>query len=216
MRNEKALTNYFDSCLSFIKTNPSAKFYEPAIPVSNPTTTANSPTIGQVGEGQEVAAPVRPESSVVHVVIVRKLDELHELVDKRKEVLHELEAAHVVLAQQVMSAVAAHIRLQAKQPNLKERILRVAEKKISKDVDTLVEALGPFLPVDSTEAKIWNSSNPEKRTPLPNRTIWEVLADLPPPLLDPYQPTTKLKVFRGQLAPSIDYFLTKLNLLTVS
>jgi hypothetical protein len=218
MRTEKALVNYFDSCLTFIKQNPSAKFYEPAIPVSNTTTAGNSPVIGHAGdrESSEVQAPSRPGSSVVHVVIVRKLDELHELVDKRKEVLHELEAAHVNLARQVMSVVAAHVRIKAKQLTLKERLLRVKEKEVSQDMDILVEALGPFLQADSKEGKIWKSWNPEKRTILPNRTIWEAMADLPPHLLDPYQPTTKLKVFRGQHAPSIDYFLTKLNLLTVS
>ncbi|SNX84519.1 uncharacterized protein MEPE_03228 [Melanopsichium pennsylvanicum] len=46
-------------------------------------------------------------------------------------------------------------------------------------------------------------------------TIWEALHHLPRELLDPYQPATRLSaLFRGQTVPTIDYLLTKLNLLT--
>ncbi len=46
-------------------------------------------------------------------------------------------------------------------------------------------------------------------------TVWEALNELPRELLDPFQPATRLSaLFRGQTVPTIDYLLTKLNLLT--
>ncbi|PWN32848.1 uncharacterized protein FA14DRAFT_110789, partial [Meira miltonrushii] len=46
-------------------------------------------------------------------------------------------------------------------------------------------------------------------------TVWEALSQVPRELLDPFQPVTRLSsLFRGQKVPTIDYLLTKLNLLT--
>jgi hypothetical protein len=46
-------------------------------------------------------------------------------------------------------------------------------------------------------------------------TIWDALLSLPRSSLDAYQPLINLQhVFRGQVVPSIDYYTTKLNLLT--
>lgn len=48
-----------------------------------------------------------------------------------------------------------------------------------------------------------------------NRTVWEALSSVPREHLDPFQPVTRLSsLFRGQKVPTIDYLLTKLNLLT--
>ncbi|TKY85905.1 hypothetical protein EX895_005446 [Sporisorium graminicola] len=48
-----------------------------------------------------------------------------------------------------------------------------------------------------------------------SETVWEALNELPRELLDPFQPATRLSaLFRGQTVPTIDYLLTKLNLLT--
>jgi uncharacterized membrane protein YvlD (DUF360 family) len=48
-----------------------------------------------------------------------------------------------------------------------------------------------------------------------HETVWEALAEVPRELLDQYQPVTRLSaLFRGQTVPTIDYLLTKLNLLT--
>ncbi|EPQ28682.1 uncharacterized protein PFL1_03985 [Pseudozyma flocculosa PF-1] len=48
-----------------------------------------------------------------------------------------------------------------------------------------------------------------------HETVWEALAEVPREMLDPYQPVTRLSaLFRGQTVPTIDYLLTKLNLLT--
>lgn len=47
------------------------------------------------------------------------------------------------------------------------------------------------------------------------RTIWEALLSLPRPTLDAYQPLIHLSsLFRGKTVPSIDYYTTKLNILT--
>ena len=155
-----------------------------------------------------------------HVVIVRKLTELHELVEKRKSVLHELESAHVRLAREVMSAVAARVRettqCQKFTELIREKLPFKKDEKDTENLDMLVEKLGPFLQVDSREAKLWQDMHHEKQANPPAQTIWEALADLPAESLDIYQPVTKLKFFRGQVAPSIDYYLTKLNLLSVS
>jgi hypothetical protein len=157
---------------------------------------------------------------VDHVVIVRKLTELHELVEKRKSVLHELESAHVRLAREVMSAVAARVRETMQRQNITELVRKKLpfkkDEKDTENLDILVEKLGQFLQIDSREAKLWQETHQQKQEGPPSQTIWEALADLPAESLDTFQPVTKLKFFRGQVAPSIDYYLTKLNLLSVS
>ena len=203
MRNEQALRDYFDACLTFLKQNPNARFYQPAFPAGSPV----------IPPGSE------QRSAVDHVVIVRKLSELHELVTKRREVIHLLESAHVELARQIMAAIAARLQEGREQSSIARKVKGILPKKKEEvneaDLDLLVERLGPYLKVDSPEAKIWQDRHPGV-TMQPDRSIWEALADLPTELLDPYQPIVKLKFFRGQVAPSIDYHLTKLNLLTVS
>lgn len=58
------------------------------------------------------------------------------------------------------------------------------------------------------------SSKAGKRS-LSNPTIWDALLSLPRDALDPYQPLVNLShLFRGKVVPSIDYYTTKLNLLT--
>lgn len=136
---------------------------------------------------------------------------------KRRAVLHELESAHVLLARAVMDAVAARVRYNCGALTLKERFSRHKNQvKNGEKLDALVKALGSYLPCDSKELKLWQFLNPDKQNLLPTKTLWEAIAELPKDLLDSYQPVIKLKVFRGQVAPSIDYYLTKLNLLTVS
>ena len=216
MRTEPALRHYFDSCLGYIKKNPPAKFSESAYPGQSSVNT--SPTVGAPETHLTISAPSPIATSIDHIVIVRKFSEIHELVTKRREVMHELESAHVLLARTVMSAVATHVRRKTRHTHVRERLLHRKEKETTETLETLdllVESLGPYLQSDSPESKMWGGMTIEKRMAAPSRTIWESLADLPPTILDAYQPVTKLKVFRGQVAPSIDYYLTKLNLLTV-
>lgn len=165
------------------------------------------------------------EQAIDHIVIVRKLTELHGLIKKRREVLHELETAHVQLARSVMAAVAARVRKEAHAETLKEKVkdaiprkrsTQEADSRKQENIDALVEALGCYLPVGSKESRLWQEQKKEKNLDRMPQTIWEALADLPQEVLDEYQPVTKLKFFRGQIAPTIDLYLTKLNLLTVS
>jgi hypothetical protein len=55
----------------------------------------------------------------------------------------------------------------------------------------------------------------QKEIKKPNMTIWEALHGLPRHLLDPYQPLIRLKtLFQGSTIPAIDYYNTKVALLT--
>lgn len=257
MRNEDALRNYLDTCLAFLKRNPSVRFFKPPLPsrpesYSTPqlgtdnNNSSNTPAHGEAssptsprlsnGEGTPRMTMHEGESEIKHVVIVRKLTELHGLVKKRREVLHELESAHVLLAREVMQAVAYRIREKNNALTLKERIkVHLPSRKKTKlqhsqreeNLDMLVNTLAKFLPVDSKERALWKAQKDQEKLgneggdsddadELSSKTIWESLTELPQETLDSYQPVTKLKFFRGQIAPSIDLYLTKLNLLTVS
>lgn len=253
MRNEEALRSYLDTCLAFLKRNPSVRFFKPPLPSrpesystpqlgtdNNHNTPANgeasSPTSPRLSNDEGTPRMTLPEgeSEIEHVVIVRKLTELHGLVKKRREVLHELESAHVLLAREVMQAVAYRIREKNNALTMKERIkVHLPSRKKTKlqhsqreeNLDMLVDTLARFLPVDSKERALWkaqkdqeklsNEGDSDDADELSSKTIWEALAELPQETLDSYQPVTKLKFFRGQIAPSIDLYLTKLNLLTV-
>ena len=53
------------------------------------------------------------------------------------------------------------------------------------------------------------------QSPSHRRTVWEALFSLPRPTLDAYQPLVHLKaLFRGRTVPAIDYYTTKVKLLT--
>lgn len=59
------------------------------------------------------------------------------------------------------------------------------------------------------------TQRPKSAGARPQPTIWDALLSLPRSSLDAYQPLINLEhVFRGQVVPSIDYYTTKLNLLT--
>lgn len=255
MRNDAALRNYLDTCLAFLKRNPTMRFYKPAPPLSPRHSSPSSPNLGtSVSSTPNPASFTQPtmngqvppggdepnmehhtgETAIDHVVIIRKLTELHGLVKKRREVLHELESAHVLLAREVMAAVAARIRESSNTLTVKEKIVqylpsrkktKLQAKKREENLDMLVDALGSYLPTGSKELELWKTRRTKKEKDNNegnveegegNKTIWEVLAELPQETLDAFQPVTKLKFFRGQIAPSIDLYLTKLNLLTVS
>lgn len=231
MRNEEAIRNYLDTCLVFLKNHPTIRFYKPALSSpSSPSSSANTNS-PQGPMSLNVPSPVirssssSGETAIGHIVIVRKLTELHGLIKKRREVLHELETAHVQLARAVMSAVAVRVREQSKARTPKEKIKAMLPSRRStregtalkqETIDVLVETLGCYLPKGSRELYLWQASSKEKSLDPGKKTIWEALADLPQETLDAYQPVTKLKFFRGQIAPSIDLYVTKLNLLTVS
>ena len=59
-----------------------------------------------------------------------------------------------------------------------------------------------------------SGASPEKGE-TDEKTIWDALLSLPRSSLDAYQPLIHLdSLFRGKAVPSIDYYTTKVNLLT--
>lgn len=195
MRNEGALRSYFDSCLSFIRKG--------------------------VRTSTDTVTPVTPVTAISSISLVRRLNEVQDLVKKRRAVLLELEGAHVLLSRNVLEAVKQHVRKRDLPPPAwqsapwKFRLPTMHKEKepeLDNNLDYLTEKLWTHLRVDSLERQACvkrYGDTPE------NLTIWESLSQLPPKILDRYQPIVKLQMFRGQVAPSIDYNLTKFNLLTV-
>lgn len=186
------------------------------------------------GEGDELPL-------IAAVVLVRKQNELNELWINYKEVLHQLETAHVVLAQNAVAWARERIARQEREgavvavsaglgekekplPHTPEAVpltqrlailLHLApplelrnpdlEAEAREDDEFLFEQLRPYLASETVTV--------DQKTGQ-ERTIWHVLHDLDPMYLDRFQPLFKLRHFRGQKVPSIDYFLTKLNLLS--
>lgn len=215
------------------------------------------------------------KSPIQTVVLVRKMNELASMLARRQEVLTQLEAAHVKLAQEVLVTVGRRtLKMRKKErkaqqgsdaqkrsfassfKHLASSLRRhFSSRKSSKHsqgasgstsgdstpsetLDPDIEKLGPtqnntagkaleeelarrlarFSPtnrgVHAKQAQAIGTidSNDEHEMP---ETVWEALNNLPRELLDPFQPATRLSaLFRGQTVPTIDYLLTKLNLLT--
>ncbi|KAJ9478986.1 putative transmembrane protein [Pseudozyma hubeiensis] len=211
------------------------------------------------------------KSPIQTVVLVRKMNELASMLSRRQEVLTQLEAAHVKLAQEVLVTVGRRTlkmrkeeRLKAQEgshpskehrsrsPSFFKRIFRSRRQSKqaqntndsnhgsatpSETLDPDIEKLGPskhtagkaleeelarrlarFSPTNrgmhakQTQTIQANDSSNQNET---GETVWEALNELPRELLDPFQPATRLSaLFRGQTVPTIDYLLTKLNLLT--
>ncbi|KAK7681546.1 hypothetical protein QCA50_015278 [Cerrena zonata] len=103
----------------------------------------------------------------------------------------------------------------------------------------LIRTLGPFVPKEDIHLKhrrsfpgfhFWNRRDPDVEMTSPfssasaassesgeteDKTVWDALLSLPRSTLDSYQPLIYLSaIFRGKAVPSIDYYTTKLNLLT--
>lgn len=214
------------------------------------------------------------KSPIQTVVLVRKMNELASMLSRRQEVLTQLEAAHVKLAQEVLVTVGRRTLKMRKQERSKakeacypndhrpsssrssfffNRLLRSrrqsnhsvqAASASSSGTTTPSEALDPDLEKLGTAHSSAGKALEEElarrlaRFSPTNRglhakqtqtiqgddrsnqhemgeTVWEALNELPRELLDPFQPATRLSaLFRGQTVPTIDYLLTKLNLLT--
>lgn len=205
---------------------------------------------------------------IERVVVARKMTELASLLERREEVLVQLETAHIKLANNALLAVKAAIeRKEANKPipQTVSKSLEVARKRRSLAVDVeradhqeldeeagmnlLIDALRPFVDEFGTQRPLsLRSRKAVSRTsrrafrklraqdsadsvasdsrvhPTPSSsspddhhetTVWEALLSLPRSSLDPYQPLINLnQLFRGKIVPSIDYYTTKLNLLT--
>jgi len=211
-------------------------------------------------EGPKGPEPdVRPNrhlrSPVQTIVLVRKMNELSAMLNRRQEVLSQLEAAHIKLAQSVLQKVgrqtqkmrkenkkkggdmggvgmgkvrnggllsAIKTKRTAKQDSKEADVEKDAAVQLREDVlrlNDLTYRLARFAPGNKghhmREAQWKGDKEEAKEGNIMAETVWEALADVPRDLLDPYQPVTRLSsLFRGQKVPTIDYLLTKLNLLT--
>lgn len=204
------------------------------------------------GEATGPAPDTHPDrhfrSPVQTVVLVRKMNELSAMLTRRQDVLAQLEAAHIKLAQTVLHKVqrqARKLRGEATPPEQEKstwRSSKVAQSKLARklrhvgspdqsdvqggDVEKkaasklseehlrlnqLVGHLAQFTVASRFEGGARHSADSKSHL----ETVWEALSEIPRDLLDPYQPVTRLSsLFRGQKVPTIDYLLTKLNLLT--
>ncbi|GAC71657.1 hypothetical protein PANT_5c00009 [Moesziomyces antarcticus T-34] len=212
------------------------------------------------------------KSPVQTVVLVRKMNELASMLARRQEVLTQLEAAHIKLAQEVLVTVGRRTLkmrkrerqqaqgAEAQHPHSVKRVASSARRLFnrrknsghaqdgseatsgdstpSETLDPDLEKLGParqstagkaleeelarrlarFSPTNrgmhAKQAQQIDDTHADGEHEMPE-TVWEALSELPRELLDPFQPATRLSaLFRGQTVPTIDYLLTKLNLLT--
>ena len=193
-----------------------------------------------IGPEPDLHQPFRHlQSPIQTVVLVRKMTELSAMLQRRQDVLQQLEAAHIKLAQNVLKAVGVQIKQNRK--DVKKRVKKMQKSAKSNQRSSTVQLPEEGRPAeyegtdDGSEERTWTeeegreelrrrlshflpskgSRQGEKQTGTTQETIWEALASAPRELLDPYQPVTRLSaLFRGQTVPTVDYLLTKLNLLT--
>jgi hypothetical protein len=205
---------------------------------------------------------------IERVVVARKMTELASLLQRREEILVQLETAHIKLANKALLAVKAAIeRKEANKPiaHPASKSLEIARKRRSfavvdpeladtqeldeqAQMDLLIDVLRPFVEQFGTQRSLALRSrkaisrtyrqafnklrphasidsiflgSPVRPVTVPSSpvdhetTVWDALLSLPRSSLDAYQPLVNLsQLFRGKIVPSIDYYTTKLNLLT--
>lgn len=159
-------------------------------------------------------------SPIDHIVLVRKEAEVNELYYKRIEVQCALEAAHVLLARNVIAWGLSRRALAGKVETRWERwtnrtrgvIWNDAEMEAGDEAEQLYSAIFPFL------------LQLDQKDGVPT-SFWTILHALPPILLDPFQPLHELRHFHlrhvlrrfhSGSVPSIDYHSAKLQRLTES
>lgn len=154
-------------------------------------------------------------SLIANIILVRRYQPVNTQYKKRTAVQGDLESAHTRLVLNVMQFVREKVELEtcpAKQSTwsrLARRPLVVAgesdvEREAKEGDDLLVSTLRGYLPGGSPPLDKKGQAE----------SIWVTLHTLPRHLLDRFQPLIKLKHFRGQRIPALDYHLSKLNLLT--
>ncbi|GAA93771.1 uncharacterized protein L969DRAFT_92310 [Mixia osmundae IAM 14324] len=191
-------------------------------------------TTPQLSPTTEEGSTLPERQFVTRVVLVRRTAELLDLCNRREETLHLLEAAHLKLVRNIMDDVALQSTLRraskiASEPfptssatELKQQSSRdsaptstaLASSESLVDLEAnekaererLVDLLYPFLPAYERDA-----FGPVESV---HATIYDALHTVSARLLDRYQPTMKLKLFKNAEVASIDYLLTKLNLLS--
>lgn len=239
MRNEASVRRYFEEYLRPDDASSTTNHSQTGSIVEHGTdSTSLSREGGQQspgGPGPDLMPSRHSRSPVQTVVQVRKMHELSVMLARRQEVLQQLEAAHVKLAQNVLGkADSTHRKRRNKQTSTsdqtakggvlsklvfwkkpKQQTTEAADKSAARD--ELADLLARFTTSSeqSREKRIDSDDGEKVDDDQLNDTVWEALADVPRHLLDPYQPVTRLSaLFRGQKVPTIDYLLTKLNLLT--
>lgn len=220
MRSEEALREYFEGhLLGKTPVNPHSSHTSISMPPSPDDSKASFPPPPR--EKSTNDEPDRPLIS--DIIVVRRQQELNELYSKYRAVEYALESAHCALAENVMRfvklKVAEEERVKAGRPPKRrpfvslQRLIRRKEEEVSEDVERLARE-GDSQLVDALRGFLPGASPPLDSSGQP-RSLWSVLHDLHdnPVLFDRFQPLFKLRHFRGQSIPSIDYHLAKLNLL---
>lgn len=214
MRSERAIREYFELYLRGAPSKANGSSH--STPPQTPATSKPFPNLS-----------LQPEESfplIDEIVLVRKQGELNDQWRKYQEALWQLEACHVVLAQNVMAWVKAKTRAQRRrqygeetgkpvrpwwrwwrtqEEKEEDKCAADAEKEARPGDDVLLDAYRVFLTGGTPPS--------DEKTGEP-KSIWAVLHDTDPVLLDRFQPLFKLKHFRGQAVPAIDYWTAKLNL----
>lgn len=206
-------------------------------------------TSNAVGPEPDIRPHRHLRSPIQTVVLVRKMNELSAMLSRRQEVLGQLEAAHIKLAQGVITKVGQQTRKMQRENKARKtdkvspdaadarstgtqvlnlfKFSRTSEVDKTLDVEKdaateLREDTLRFNELSHRFAKFVEEKQGTTKTAWTGNTsnstttsVWEALAEAPRDLLDPFQPVTRLSsLFRGQKVPTIDYLLTKLNLLT--
>jgi hypothetical protein len=209
LRTERAITDYFEH---YFRTNP---------PLSEDSTSPSTPE-----NKDSFAMQPRYEKNqlITKIVLVRRQAELNALYSKYIQVLHELETAHVQLARNVMKWVKIQVEDQklaqkGQLPPLSpfEWVKLKFSTKTRQAYDLthgpregdalLISSLRPFLNLEGDQPALDSNGAPV--------SIWAVLHKVQHEhanLLDRFHPLKRLKRFRGQSVPAIDYWLTKLNI----
>lgn len=195
MRTEERLRTYLTHLLHSPGVQASARADPGGIKSAVETEAAPTQAVENVDAQYPPFDQVKSEDvdeSITHIELVRRTADVHDLYKKRQEAHHELEKAHVELAQNVLEAVQEHRDQQAvpDQEKADPRFLEMV--KLSKAFASYLD------PLHRNE-----------------KSVWEVLRGLPPESLDPFQPTFRLtRLFKGQRVGASDYWLTKFNFLT--
>lgn len=191
------------------------------------------------GDSSRTASPTEAlPSPVQSVILVRKMGELSAMLNRRADILQQIEAAHISLAQAVLQKVSqqqrrkrngkdgAHDDRPQHKGLMPSFLRRRRRSKDEQSSDDAAQMSGHHTPLDELASRLakyckeGGSRHSQSTNGLldennQSSSVWETLAEVPRSLLDPYQPVTRLSVlFRGQRVPTIDYLLAKLNLLT--
>ncbi|WWC58482.1 uncharacterized protein I303_101025 [Kwoniella dejecticola CBS 10117] len=195
MRDEHILRDYFDY---YLQRHHSRK--------RSPAQTRpqiNKPRLSLNGLEMQRHEWTNEESEIDEVILVRKLNTIASLRERRQDVLRKLEIAHVNLAKRVLAAAARHKKsMVGSVATMEKSIGAPLQPGASKTerLGRLVQALDPFLDSNGSAGKMDTTA----------------LHALPRELIDPYQSLTHItSLFRDQNAPLIDYLTTKLSYLTM-